>query len=89
MKKFKIVTVCMALVTCMVYAIAAYAYPAPGPGAEVYVTYYSDAARTNIVGVRGISHDSSCSTWHATWGSTTSHSIVTVTPCPGGSEYEF
>ena len=57
------------------------AYPPPGPGQEVYVTYYSNAARTNVVGVRGIAHDSSCYAWHATWGVTTAYSTVSVTNC--------
>ena len=60
-----------------------HAYPLPGPGQEVYVTYYSNAAKTSQVGVRAISHDSACGTWHITWGTTSAYSTVSVTNCPG------
>lgn len=58
-----------------------HAYPAPGPGQETYVVYYSDAARTQEVGTRAIAHDSTCSVWHITWGRTTSYSRVFVSRC--------
>jgi hypothetical protein len=85
MNKFKKLAVVGALVVGAAYAIAAYAYPAPGPGQEVFVTYYSNSARTNEVGVRAISHDSSCDSWHVNWGVTTQYSRVIVTACPGGA----
>lgn len=65
------------------YALTAHAYPMPGYLEEVYVTYYSDAARTVEVGVRAISHDAACAAWHATWGSQTPYTRVSVVPCPG------
>lgn len=84
MKTFKVKTLAAltALVVGAVYAIAVYAYPMPGPGQEVYVTYYSNAARTTEVGVRAISHDSSCAAWHVTWGTTTAYSRVFTVACP-------
>lgn len=81
MKTFKRVALCGALFSGLIYGITAYAYPMPGETQEVYVTYYSNAARTNVVGVRGISHGSACDVWHATWGTTTSYSTVTVANC--------
>ena len=71
----------------LTYAIAAYAYPIYGPNQELYVTYYSNAARTNEVGVRAIGHDDNCSTWHVTWGITTPYSRVSVTDCMTIEEY--
>ena len=44
------------------------ALPAPGPGQEVYVVYYSTPARTTEVGVRAGSHDQACDSWHINWG---------------------
>ncbi len=69
------------LLSGLIYGIAAYAYPMPGENQEVYVTYYSNAAKTNVVGVRGIARGSACELWHTTWGTTTSYSTVTVADC--------
>jgi len=69
----------------LIYAVVAYAYPMPGPGQEVYVVYYSTAARTTEVGVRAISHDSACASWHVSWGPTTAYSRVFTTDCPMNS----
>jgi len=66
-----------------VFAGAIHAYPAPGPNQETYVTYYSDAARTRVIGVRAIAHDSACAPYHITWGSTSSYSTVSVATCSG------
>ena len=66
----------------MVCALVAHAYPMPGDSQEVYVTYYSNAARTQVVGVLGVSHGSACQAWHATWGNVTAYSRVTVANCP-------
>ncbi len=70
------------LLSALICGIAAYAVPMPGDNQEVYVTYYSNAAKTNVVGVHGIAHGSTCDAWHATWGATTSYSTVTVENCP-------
>ena len=87
MKKLKKAAAWSALAASLTYAIAAYAYPLYGPNQEVYVTYYSEAARINEVGVRAIGHDYTCSTWHVTWGRTTPYSRVSVTDCMTIEEY--
>ncbi|TXH66735.1 MAG: hypothetical protein E6Q88_11475 [Lysobacteraceae bacterium] len=66
----------------MGYALVAYAYPMPGENQEVYVEYYSNSARTTIVGTRGIAHGGNCMAWHATWGATTAYSRVFIVNCP-------
>lgn len=81
MSKSKRIVAFGAMVAGLVYAVVAYAYPMPGPGEEVYVVYYSSAARTAEVGVRAISHDSACDAWHASWGITTSYTRVFTTSC--------
>jgi hypothetical protein len=86
MRKIKLGAVLAVFAIGMLSSTPLQAYPPPGPGQEVYVTYYSNSARTNVVGVRGISHDSSCSTWHITWGVTTAYSTVAVTNCPNNNE---
>jgi hypothetical protein len=87
MKKLKKAATWGALAAALTYAIAAYAYPMYGPNQELYVTYYSNAARTNEVGVRAIGHDDNCSTWHVTWGITTPYSRVSVTDCMTIEDY--
>lgn len=89
MNRSKKIAALGALAAGLIYAVVAYAYPMPGPGQEVYVVYYSTSARTTEVGVRAISHDSACDSWHVNWGSTTSYSRVFVTDCitNGGEEF--
>jgi hypothetical protein len=81
MRKIKLVTVLAAFATGILFTANLQAYPAPGPGQETYVTYYSNAAHTSEVGVRAISHDSSCSIYHISWGVTSAYSTVTVANC--------
>lgn len=61
-----------------------YAYPPPPPGGEVYVTYYTDATHTEVVGVRAIGRDSRCAPYHISWGSTSSYGVTTIAPCENG-----
>jgi hypothetical protein len=72
------------LMAGVTYAVTAYAYPMPGDDEEVYVTYYSNAARTTEVGVRFIGKGANCQIHHITWGSQTSYSRVSVEKCPDG-----
>jgi len=63
-------------------SLACWAYPMPGPGQETIVTYYSDAARTNVIGVKNVARDSQCQIYHVDWGRTSSYSRVEVLNCP-------
>jgi hypothetical protein len=88
MKKTKKVVALGTLVVGLIYAVVAYALPAPGPGQEVYVVYYSTSARTTEVGVRAGSHDQACDSWHVNWGTTTPYSRVFISNCIfNGIEY--
>jgi hypothetical protein len=88
MKKLKTVVACALLAVGAAYAIAAYALPMPGPGQEVYIVYYSNAARIVEVGTRAGTHDEACAAWHVTWGITTPYSRVFVSNCPtNGGEF--
>lgn len=71
------------------YALSVYAVPMPGPGQEVYIVYYADASRSSEVGVRAMSHDTTCDSWHVTWGRTSAYSRVFVTDCIVNSGTEF
>ncbi|WP_226469772.1 hypothetical protein [Luteimonas panaciterrae] len=64
-------------------SLACWAYPMPGPGQETIVTYYSDAARTNVIGVRNVAKGSQCQIYHLTWGAQSApYSTVEVLDCP-------
>jgi hypothetical protein len=64
-------------------SLAAWAYPMPGYNQETVATFYSDAARTNVIGVRGVAHDSACDTWHINWGAQSGpYQTVEVLQCP-------
>jgi hypothetical protein len=82
MKK-NIISALAVFVVGSIFVGAVHAYPQPGPNQETYVTYYSDAAHTRVIGVRAIAHDSACAPYHITWGSTSSYSTVTVERCSG------
>jgi hypothetical protein len=81
MRRIKVVSTLAALAVATVFATALHAYPAPGDGQETYVTYYSNASHTDMVGVRAIAHSSNCGPYHISWGSTSSFSVVTVGSC--------
>lgn len=81
MNKTRKILVLGTLMMGLIYAVVAYALPMPGPGQEVYVVYYSTAARTTEVGVRAGSHDPVCDAWHVSWGTTTPYSRVFVSDC--------
>lgn len=81
MKKLKRFALWGALASVLTYAVAVYAYPMPGDNQEVYVEYYSNSARTNLVGTRAISQGASCQIYHTSWGVTTSYSRVIVANC--------
>jgi len=81
MRKSKMLLIAGGLLAGAGLAAGLHAYPMPGPGQETYVVYYSNAAKTQEVGVRAISHDSTCSIWHINWGTTSSYSRVFVSQC--------
>ncbi len=85
MRKIKVVSALAAFAVAFLFAVALHAYPAPGPGQETYVTYFSDASRTTVVGVRSISRSTTCGIYHIDWGSKTSYSTVTVGNCEPSS----
>jgi hypothetical protein len=82
MKKLKTAIAGAVLAVGAAYAIAAYALPLPGPGQEVYIVYYSNAARIVEVGTREGPRDIACQAWHASWGIRTPYSRVFVSDCP-------
>jgi hypothetical protein len=85
MRRIKLISALAAFAVASLFAVALHAYPAPGPGQETYVTYYSDASRTTVVGVRTISRSNTCTIYHVSWGNTSSYSRVTVGNCESPS----
>ena len=55
------------------------ALPYPQPGQEMVVTYYSNAAKTTVVGVR--SYHSGCDIYHNSWGTTSQYSSIAYYGC--------
>ena len=84
MRRIKVISALAAFAVASLFATVLHAYPDPGAGQETYVTYYSDASRTTVVGVRSVGRGSSCTIHHTSWGSTSSYSTVTVASCGGG-----
>ncbi|WP_242108373.1 hypothetical protein [Luteimonas aquatica] len=80
MTRTKKIVVGGALVAGILVSLAAWAYPMPGPNQETVVTYYSSAARTDVVGVRSF-RDGQCEIYHLTWGITSSYQTVEVLDC--------
>jgi len=86
MRRTKLVSALAAFAAASLFATVLYAYPEPGAGQETYVTYFSDASRTTVVGVRSVARGGTCTIYHTTWGTTSSYSTVTVANCGGGGE---
>lgn len=84
MRRTKVVSALAAFAVASLFATALYAYPEPGPDQETYVTYYSDASRTTVIGVHAVAHGSDCEIYHISWGSTSAYSLVTVGDCVAG-----
>jgi len=81
MRKIKLVSALAAFAVASLFAAVLHAYPEPGPGQETYATYFSDASRATVVGVRSIARSSTCGIYHTTWGTTSAYSTVTVADC--------
>ena len=84
MRKTKLVSVLAAFTVAAVFATALHANPQPGPGEETYMTFYSDAAHTTVVGVTLIGTTSPCGIHHVTWGTTSPYHTATVEKCDNG-----
>lgn len=86
MSRTKKVVASSAFAGGILVSLACWAYPMPGPGQETIVTFYSDAARTNVIGVRNVAKGFQCEIYHITWGAQSSaYSRVEVLDCPSGN----
>jgi hypothetical protein len=81
MRTLKVVSTLVALAIAGLFSTALHANPEPGPGQETYMTYYSDASFTTVVGVQLIGTTGPCAIHHVSWGTITGYHTVTVGAC--------
>jgi len=83
MRRKKLVSTLATFAVAAILATDLQANPQPGPGQETYMTYYSDASLSNVVGVQliGIGIGGSCQVHHTSWGARTPYHTVTVAAC--------